>query len=86
MAQIHQMFAGKLMPEQVVAAAREGNPAPAQLNRQLFYAHLYAGLYCESIGKNKEAKAHLTEAVKHEVPDYMYGVAQVQVGMLKGKP
>jgi lipoprotein NlpI len=86
MAQIHQMFAGKLMPEQVVAAATEGNPAPAQLNRQLFYAHLYAGLYCESIGKNKEAKAHLTEAVKHEVPDYMYGVAQVQVGMLKGKP
>lgn len=85
MSQIHEMFAGKLNPEQVVAAAREGNPAPAQLNRQLFYAHLYAGLYCESIGKNEEAKAHMTEAVKHEVPDYMYGVARVHVGMLEAK-
>jgi len=62
MSQIHEMFAGKLKPGQVIAAAREGNPAPAQLNRQLFYAYLYAGLYCESIGKNEEAKAHLTQA------------------------
>jgi lipoprotein NlpI len=85
MSQIHEMFAGKLKPEQVVAAAKEGNPAPAQLNRQLFYAHLYAGLYCEATGKNEEAKTHLTEAVKHEVPDYMYGVARVHVGMLEAK-
>jgi lipoprotein NlpI len=85
MSQIHEMFAGKLKPEQVVAAAREGNPAPAQLNRQLFYAYLYAGIYCEAIGKNEQAKVHLTEAVKHEVPDYMYGVARVHAGMLEGK-
>jgi lipoprotein NlpI len=85
MSQIHEMFGGKLKPEQVIAAVKEGNPAPAQLNRQLFYAHLYAGLYCESIGKNEEAKTHMSEAVKHEVPDYMYGVARVHVGMLELK-
>lgn len=85
MSQVHEMFAGKLKPEQVVGAAKEGNPAPAQLNRQLFYAHLYVGLYCEAIGKNQEAKANMSEAVKHEVPDYMYGVARVHAGMLEGK-
>jgi len=56
-----------------------------QLNRQLFYAHLYAGLYCEAIGKSEAANAHMTEAVKHEVPDYMYGVARMHVGMLEAK-
>jgi lipoprotein NlpI len=85
MSQIHEMFAGKLKPEQVIAAAKEGSPTPMQLNRQLLYAHLYAGLYCEAVGKSEEAKTHLTESVKHEVPDYMYGVARVHVQMLDAK-
>ena len=76
MSQIHQMFAGQAHAEQVIAAAKEGSPTPMQLNRQLFYAHLYAGSYCEASGKNEDAMTHLSEAVKHEVPDYMYGVGR----------
>jgi lipoprotein NlpI len=83
MMKVHEMFAGKATAEDVVAEAKKGDLAPAQLNRQLFYAHLYAGLYCEAIGKNDEAKMHLTEAVKHEVGDYMYGVAKVHLKLLE---
>jgi lipoprotein NlpI len=79
MAKIHEMFAGKASVEDVIAAAKAGDPLPAQLNRQLFYAHLYAGLYCEAIGKGEEALKHMRLAVEHDVPDYMHGVAAVHV-------
>jgi lipoprotein NlpI len=84
MAKVHEMFAGKVGPDDVIAAAKADNPAPAALNRHLFYGHLYAGLYCESIGNNEKAKEHLTAAVKHEVPDYMHGVAKVHLQLLAG--
>lgn len=83
MAKIHEMLAGKATPDDVIAAAKSGAPSPALLNRQLFYAHLYIGLYCESIGKKEEAARHLAEAVRHEVPDYMFGVAKVHSQLLK---
>jgi lipoprotein NlpI len=82
MSKIHEMFAGKATPQDVIAAAKAGDPSPVQLNRQLFYAYLYCGLYCESIGQNKEAKEHLTAAVQHEVPDYMFDVAKMHVERL----
>lgn len=82
MMKVEEMFAGKASPDDVIAEAKRDNPQPTQLNRQLFYAHLYTGLYCEAIGKNDEAKKHLEESVKHEVPDYMYGVAKVHLTLL----
>ena len=86
MAQIHQMFAGKATPADVLTAATANNPTPNELNRHLFYAHLYIALYCESTGKDEEAKKHLTESLKHEVPDYMYGVAKVHAQLRKWPP
>ena len=86
MAQIHQMFAGKATPADVLTAATANNPTPNELKRHLFYAHLYIALYCESIGKDEEAKKHLTESLKHEVPDYMYGVAKVHAQLRKWPP
>ncbi|MDB5322327.1 MAG: nlpI [Phycisphaerales bacterium] len=85
MAKVHEMFAGKATPEEVIATATAKDSIPIQINRQYFYAHLYIGLYCEAIGKNEEAKQHLTAAVKHEVPDYMYGVAKVHLQLLDKK-
>jgi len=86
MMKVHEMLAGKASVEEVIAEAKKGEPGPAQLNRQLFYAHLYAGLYCEGIGKKEEAKKQMEEAAKHEVGDYMYGVAKVHLGVMeKGK-
>ena len=82
MMKVHEMFSAKASVEDVIAEAKKGEPPAGQLNRQLFYAQLYAGLYCEAIGKNEEAKKHLEEAVKYEVGDYMYGVAKVHLKLL----
>ena len=51
MMQVHALFAAKLKPEDVLGAAQAGNPTPAQLDNQLFYAHLYLGLYYEALGR-----------------------------------
>ncbi len=83
MMKVHELFAGRASEEDVMAAATANHAPPAQLNRQLFYAHLYIGLYFESIGNNEKAKEHLTAAVSHEVSDYMYGVAKVHVQLMK---
>src|SRR5204863_3723980 len=48
MMQIYALFGGKGSAEEVLAAAKAGNPSPAQLEQQLFYAHLYLGLYDEA--------------------------------------
>jgi lipoprotein NlpI len=77
MARIHQLFAGQATPDDVLKAATD-NP------RHLFYAHLYLGLYYESIKQPEKAREHLTLAAeKYPVPDYMHGVAQVHLQRLK---
>jgi lipoprotein NlpI len=83
MAQVQQLFAGKATEQDVLAAANANNPPPPQLNRQLFYAHLYLGLYEEAQNHPDKAKAYLTTAVeKHPIPDYMFGVAKVHLQLL----
>jgi lipoprotein NlpI len=83
MAKVQELFAGKATPDDVLAAARANNPSPPQLNRQLFYAHLYSGLYEEALNHPDRAKEHLTLAAdKYPVPDYMHGVAKVHVQRL----
>src|SRR5438093_2465361 len=44
MMQIYALYKGTAGIEDVIAAARAGNPAPDALNGRLFYAHLYIGL------------------------------------------
>ena len=46
---------------------------------RLFYAHLYLGLYYESLGDKKKALEHLTLAAadEHSVGGYMWEVARV---------
>jgi lipoprotein NlpI len=94
MAQVQQMFAGKATPEGVLAAAKaaagavaeSGRVDPvliAQQNRQLFYAHLYIGLYEEALNHPDQDREHLTLAAeKYAVPDYMHGVARVHLALL----
>jgi lipoprotein NlpI len=82
MMKVHELFAGKATIEDVMNEAKRGDPAPDALNRHLFYAQLYVGLYCEAVGKNDQARQHLEEAAKHVVPDYMYGVAKVHLKRL----
>jgi lipoprotein NlpI len=83
MAQVHALFAGKLTPDEVLAAARAGNPAEAELRRRLFHAHLYVGLHHEAAGDAAAAREHvLTAAEKYAGDDYMGDVARVHAAML----
>ena len=76
MSQVHDLFAGKATPDDVIKAATD-NP------RHLFYAHLYLGLYFEATKEPEKARRHLTLAAeKYPVPDYMHGVAKVHVARL----
>lgn len=78
MMMIDALFRGKATPDQVVSAATAGRPSPERLQRRLFYAHLYLGLYYESLGETTKSLAHIKKAVhQYKVKGYMWEVARV---------
>jgi lipoprotein NlpI len=83
MMQIHALYGGNAKVEDVLAAARAGNPPPAVLNGRLFYAHLYIGLYYEAAGDARAAREHITRAVECKVDHYMGDVARVHLELMK---
>ena len=86
MMQIYAVFAGKARPEDALTAAKGGYASVAQLNRQLFYAHLYLGLFYEASGNEKLARKHITQAAEEfKVDDYMGDVARVHAELLRKK-
>jgi lipoprotein NlpI len=86
MMQIYSLFAGKARAEDVLAAAKGGYSPTAQINHQLFYAHLYLGLYYDVSGNEKLAAKHIRQAAdQYKVDDYMGEVARVHAGLLKGQ-
>jgi lipoprotein NlpI len=87
MMQIYDLFAGKAKAEDVLAAAKAGEGS--QLRQQLFYAHLYIGLYYEATGDEKLARENIFKAAEqYSEADYMGAVARVHAAVLrvKGKP
>ncbi len=46
-------------------------------NRQLFYAHLYLGIWFDLTGETKKALDHLNRAVEHRINHTMWDVARV---------
>ncbi|HWE92605.1 MAG TPA: tetratricopeptide repeat protein [Tepidisphaeraceae bacterium] len=87
MTQIHALFAGKATADDVLKAATAGDPAEAELNSRLFYAHLYIGLYEEAAGHAAAAKEHiLLAAEKYSGDDYMGDVARAHAAVLKSGP
>ena len=84
MRQIYELFAGNLKPKDVLAAATAGKLPKAQLNRQLFYAHLYLGLYYETERDKKRALMHLGKAANdYRIGHYMWDVARVHHELLR---
>ncbi len=80
MMEVHALFAGKLKPEDVLKSAGAGDLPKTQLNRQLFFAHLYLGLYFDAIGDEKPAREHIIQAAKQHLDgDYMGDVARVHL-------
>ena len=83
MRQIYELFAGNLKPDDVLDAARAGNPSPEKLNRQLFYAHLYLGLYFETEKKVDLARQHMFRAEEKRIGHFMWDVAHLHAELFR---
>lgn len=83
MAQVHQLFAGKAKPEDVLDAAKAA-PAQTRSGEPLFYAHLYLGIYFEAIGDAKQAREYILKSAERANENgYMGDVARVHAEILK---
>lgn len=86
MKEIFALFKGIAKPDDVLAAAKAGNPPPAQLKEQLFYAHLYLGLYYEAAGSHDLVREHIFKAADDFSDEgYMGDVARVHAAVLRKK-
>ena len=75
MTEIQELFAGKIQPRDVLAAA-EASPA-AERDRAMCYAHQYLGLYFEVLGRPDVAQMHMHKAASdHFYDSYMGHVAR----------
>lgn len=89
MMQVFEMFRGKVSPDQVLEAARSGEPAPEVLTGRLFYAHLYLGLYFDATGDAGQARKYIELAASDEakkgrgVNTYMWDVARVHRNQIR---
>ena len=83
MAQVHQLFAGKAKPEDVLAAAKAA-PAEGRSGEPLFYANLYLGIYFEAIGDAKQARDYIFKAAERANQNgYMGDVARIHAEILR---
>ena len=77
MMDIYDLFRGVGSVGQVIQAAVAAS-SPVQKNRQLFYAHLYLGLYFEAWGDAQQSTVHIAESVKlKDSSNYMWHVARI---------
>jgi len=86
MAQVHALFANKAKPEDVLTAAKAGDPSPNRLDSHLFFAHLYLGLYFEVTGDDPRTREHIFKAAGFKADHYMGDVARVHAQVLRKKP
>jgi len=84
MAQVQSLFAGKAKPQDVLTAAEAGDPKSPRRNEQIFYAHLYLGLYYEATGDDLKCREHIEKAATQFPSDSPMGdVARVHAQVLK---
>ena len=84
MMEIYRLFKGEGTINEVIRAARSGDSDPEVRRRQLFYAHLYLGLYHEAMGDEAEARRNLVLAAeRYPVKHYMGDVARVHADRLR---
>ena len=81
MAEIWKLFQGKGTVEEVFRAAERS--AAGNLQDQVFYAHLYVGLYYEALDQGAQASEHIKKAAAAPgATHYMGDVARVHARML----
>jgi lipoprotein NlpI len=75
MRQVYDLYKGDLKPEDVMKVAKANN--------ELFYAHLYVGIYFDLLGDKEKAFKHLNEATEnYRINHYMWDVARVHRDLL----
>jgi lipoprotein NlpI len=83
MRQIYDLYSGSKTPEDVMAAAQTAS-SPEAKNQQLFYAHLYLGIWFDLTGERTKALEHLNKAAdEHRIGHYMWDVARVHRDRLR---
>jgi lipoprotein NlpI len=83
MRQVYDLYKGDLKPDDVMATANGGKVSATQRNSQLFYAHLYVGIYFDLLNDKKKAFDHLNKASEeHRIGHYMWDVARVHRDLL----
>ena len=83
MRQVYDLYKGDLKPADVLAAANAGKVSAGQRNSQLFYAHLYVGIYYDLVKDKKKAFEHVNKAAEeHRIGHYMWDVARVHRDLL----
>jgi len=76
--EIYELYLGKKSPDDVLSAAMKGDPDKSLRNRQLFYAHLYLGIWFDLLDERAKALVHLNKATNdHPIDHYMWDVARV---------
>lgn len=86
MKEVHALFAGRAKPGDVLKAAESGEAKSARRDEQLFFAHLYLGLYFEAAGEAVKAREHIVKAATEFKADHAMGdVARVHAELLKQK-
>ncbi|HEV7280859.1 MAG TPA: hypothetical protein VGN57_11705 [Pirellulaceae bacterium] len=87
MMEIYRLYQGEATPEDVLKAARAGEPGKEELAGRLFYARLYIGLYHEAASQHDLSRKYLLEAADEHaetrtINRYMYDVARVHAAKL----
>lgn len=62
MAELHELYAGRLRPSGVMKAVAAASPDAAELAKRQFFANWYIGLFYEAAGKLPEALMHVDRA------------------------
>lgn len=84
--EVYALFKGEAKPADVLAAANAGNVSAERRKDQLFYAHLYLGLYYDMLKDTPKALEHLDLAAgKYRLGHYMGDVADVHAQLLRKK-
>ncbi len=83
MMEIYDMYRGKLDPEDVFRAARQGDVSEQRLAGRLFYANLYVGLYYRAHGDKSAAGKFIALAADKKlqfhrgINRFMWDVARI---------
>ena len=84
MREIHAFYAGTATEEEVISAAGAGRINAAEKANQLFYAHLYLGLFHDATGDAGKAARHIALAAgQYRQDHYMGQVAKVHAKLRK---